>query len=145
MKVSKLQPINRSPRDPCNQHNGWSWDRTRRRRGEDAGTERYIQAVAQNASGSESLPGSSEECPVPCRGTTGISCSLLGVIMALISFTMDFTVSKMLNAHRWLQQELGENVLLQYLSWIVVPRCPGRILHRLCPEHHSSLRGVRDS
>ncbi|OCT73415.1 hypothetical protein XELAEV_18036392mg [Xenopus laevis] len=45
----------------------------------------------------------------------------LGVIMALISFTMDFTVSKMLNAHRWLQQELGGNVLLRYLSWIVYP------------------------
>ncbi|XP_053308166.1 chloride channel protein ClC-Kb-like [Spea bombifrons] len=45
----------------------------------------------------------------------------LGVIMALISFTMDFTVSRMLNAHRWLQQELGENMLLRYLSWIVYP------------------------
>ncbi|KAG8430068.1 hypothetical protein GDO86_018539 [Hymenochirus boettgeri] len=41
--------------------------------------------------------------------------------MALISFAMDFTVSKMLNAHRWLQQELGENLLLRYLSWIVYP------------------------
>ncbi|XP_072281758.1 chloride channel protein ClC-Kb-like [Pyxicephalus adspersus] len=45
----------------------------------------------------------------------------LGVIMALISFTMDFTVSKMLNAHRWLQQELGGHTLLRYLSWIVYP------------------------
>ncbi|KAM4704338.1 chloride channel protein ClC-Ka [Rhinophrynus dorsalis] len=45
----------------------------------------------------------------------------LGVIMALISFTMDFTVSKLLNAHRWLQQELGENMLLRFLSWIVYP------------------------
>ncbi|XP_075462051.1 chloride channel protein ClC-Ka isoform X2 [Ascaphus truei] len=45
----------------------------------------------------------------------------LGVIMALISFAMDFTVSRMLNAHRWLQQELQENMLLQYLSWIVYP------------------------
>ncbi|XP_068097737.1 chloride channel protein ClC-Kb-like isoform X2 [Hyperolius riggenbachi] len=45
----------------------------------------------------------------------------LGVIMALISFTMDFTVSKMLNAHRWLQHELRGNLLLQYLSWIVYP------------------------
>ncbi|KAM9299542.1 chloride channel protein ClC-Kb [Gastrophryne carolinensis] len=45
----------------------------------------------------------------------------LGVIMALISFTMDFTVSKMLNAHRWLQQELGDHLLLRYLSWIVYP------------------------
>ncbi|KAM5125197.1 chloride channel protein ClC-Kb-like [Mantella aurantiaca] len=45
----------------------------------------------------------------------------LGVIMALISFTMDFTVSKMLNAHRWLQMELGGHSLLRFLSWIVYP------------------------
>ncbi|KAM4014867.1 chloride channel protein ClC-Kb-like [Anomaloglossus baeobatrachus] len=45
----------------------------------------------------------------------------LGVIMALISFTMDFTVSKLLNAHRWLQQELGDYSLLRYLSWVVYP------------------------
>ncbi|XP_018431274.1 PREDICTED: chloride channel protein ClC-Kb-like, partial [Nanorana parkeri] len=45
----------------------------------------------------------------------------LGVIMALISFTMDFTVSKMLNAHSWLQQELGTHTLLRFLSWIVYP------------------------
>ncbi|CAN2387978.1 voltage-gated chloride channel activity [Pristimantis euphronides] len=45
----------------------------------------------------------------------------LGVIMALISFTMDFTVSKMLNAQRWLQHELGGNTLLRYLSWVVYP------------------------
>ncbi|XP_073457597.1 chloride channel protein ClC-Kb-like [Aquarana catesbeiana] len=45
----------------------------------------------------------------------------LGVIMALISFTMDFTVSRMLNAHRWLHQELGGHTLLRYLSWVVYP------------------------
>ncbi|XP_075134937.1 chloride channel protein ClC-Kb isoform X2 [Leptodactylus fuscus] len=45
----------------------------------------------------------------------------LGVIMALISFTMDFTVSKLLNAQRWLLQELGDNSLLRYLSWVVYP------------------------
>ncbi|KAM8927525.1 chloride channel protein ClC-Kb-like isoform 2-T2 [Pelodytes ibericus] len=45
----------------------------------------------------------------------------LGIIMALISFAMDFTVSRMLNAHRWLQQQLGDNMLLRYLSWIVYP------------------------
>ncbi|CAH2318467.1 chloride channel -Kb-like isoform X1 [Pelobates cultripes] len=45
----------------------------------------------------------------------------LGVIMAMISFTMDFTVSRMLNAHRWLQQELKGNMLLRYLSWTVYP------------------------
>ncbi|CAI9582957.1 unnamed protein product [Staurois parvus] len=41
--------------------------------------------------------------------------------MALISFTMDFTVSRMLNVHRWLQQELGGHTLLRYLSWVVYP------------------------
>ncbi|KAG2458735.1 CLCKB protein, partial [Polypterus senegalus] len=45
----------------------------------------------------------------------------LGVITALISFTMDFVVAKMLNAHRWLYQELGDNMLLKYLSWTVYP------------------------
>uniref|UniRef100_A0A8C4S8T9 Chloride channel K n=1 Tax=Erpetoichthys calabaricus TaxID=27687 RepID=A0A8C4S8T9_ERPCA len=45
----------------------------------------------------------------------------LGVITALISFTMDFIVAKMLNAHRWLYQELGDNMLLKYLSWTVYP------------------------
>ncbi|XP_030077963.1 chloride channel protein ClC-Kb isoform X1 [Microcaecilia unicolor] len=45
----------------------------------------------------------------------------LGVIMALLSFSMDFTVSKLQNAHRWLYQELGDQVLLKYLSWTVYP------------------------
>uniref|UniRef100_A0A8C4X7P6 Chloride channel K n=1 Tax=Erpetoichthys calabaricus TaxID=27687 RepID=A0A8C4X7P6_ERPCA len=40
----------------------------------------------------------------------------LGVITALISFTMDFIVAKM-----WLYQELGDNMLLKYLSWTVYP------------------------
>uniref|UniRef100_H3AH33 Chloride channel K n=1 Tax=Latimeria chalumnae TaxID=7897 RepID=H3AH33_LATCH len=46
---------------------------------------------------------------------------VLGVLMAMISFTMDFTVSKLQKAHRWLYQELGDNTLLKYLSWIVYP------------------------
>nr|XP_033778147.1 chloride channel protein ClC-Ka isoform X1 [Geotrypetes seraphini] len=45
----------------------------------------------------------------------------LGVIMALLSFSMDFTVSKLQNAHRWLYQELGGHLLLKYLSWTVYP------------------------
>ncbi|XP_043936452.1 chloride channel protein ClC-Kb-like isoform X1 [Protopterus annectens] len=45
----------------------------------------------------------------------------LGVIMAMISFAMDFTVYKALDAHRWLFQELGDNVLLKYLAWTVYP------------------------
>lgn len=45
----------------------------------------------------------------------------LGVIMALISFTIDFTVNKMLIAHWWLFQELGDNMLLKFLSWALYP------------------------
>ncbi|MGH0121130.1 UNVERIFIED_CONTAM: hypothetical protein FKN15_046375 [Acipenser sinensis] len=45
----------------------------------------------------------------------------LGVIMALISFTIDFTVNKMLIAHWWLFQELGDNMLLKFLSWTLYP------------------------
>nr|XP_042708752.1 LOW QUALITY PROTEIN: chloride channel protein ClC-Kb [Chrysemys picta bellii] len=45
----------------------------------------------------------------------------LGVIMALISFAMDFTVSRLSNAHKWLYQELGDHLLLKYLSWTMYP------------------------
>uniref|UniRef100_K7FZK8 Chloride channel protein n=1 Tax=Pelodiscus sinensis TaxID=13735 RepID=K7FZK8_PELSI len=45
----------------------------------------------------------------------------LGVIMALISFAMDFTVSRLLNAHKWLYRELGDHLLLKYLSWTMYP------------------------
>ncbi|XP_039364620.1 chloride channel protein ClC-Kb-like isoform X1 [Mauremys reevesii] len=45
----------------------------------------------------------------------------LGVIMALISFAMDFTVSRLSNAHTWLYQELGDHLLLKYLSWTMYP------------------------
>ncbi|XP_073173098.1 chloride channel protein ClC-Kb isoform X5 [Lepidochelys kempii] len=45
----------------------------------------------------------------------------LGLIMALISFAMDFTVSRVSNAHKWLYQELGDHLLLKYLSWTMYP------------------------
>ncbi|XP_065277450.1 chloride channel protein ClC-Kb-like [Emys orbicularis] len=45
----------------------------------------------------------------------------LGVIMALISFAMDFTVSRLSNAHKWLYRELGDHLLLKYLSWTMYP------------------------
>ncbi|XP_061456909.1 chloride channel protein ClC-Kb-like isoform X2 [Rhineura floridana] len=45
----------------------------------------------------------------------------LGVIMALLSFAMDFTVSRMANAHTWLYQEIGDYPVLKYLSWTMYP------------------------
>ncbi|KYO24599.1 chloride channel protein ClC-Kb isoform X1 [Alligator mississippiensis] len=45
----------------------------------------------------------------------------LGVIMAMVSFVMDFTINTLLNAHRWLYQELGDYLVLKYLSWTMYP------------------------
>lgn len=42
---------------------------------------------------------------------------VLGVFMALLSFAMDFTVSKVAGAHMWLYQEVGDYPVLKYLSW----------------------------
>ncbi|XP_078094670.1 chloride channel K [Mustelus asterias] len=46
---------------------------------------------------------------------------ILGVLMALISFALDFTVVKLLKAHRWLFEQLEDSNLLQYISWTVYP------------------------
>ncbi|XP_053137418.1 chloride channel protein ClC-Kb-like isoform X2 [Hemicordylus capensis] len=45
----------------------------------------------------------------------------LGVIMALVSFAMDFTVSRVAHAHMWLYQEIGDYLVLKYLSWTMYP------------------------
>ncbi|XP_059494044.1 chloride channel K isoform X2 [Stegostoma tigrinum] len=46
---------------------------------------------------------------------------ILGVLMALISFALDFTVVKLLRAHRWLFEQMESSTLLQYISWTVYP------------------------
>ncbi|XP_072465102.1 chloride channel protein ClC-Kb-like isoform X2 [Notamacropus eugenii] len=45
----------------------------------------------------------------------------LGVLMGLISFAMNFVVSRIVHAHMWLYREIGDNHLLRYLSWTVYP------------------------
>ncbi|XP_006914479.1 chloride channel protein ClC-Kb [Pteropus alecto] len=45
----------------------------------------------------------------------------LGVLMALISFTMSFIVRRVVQAHKWLYREIGNSHLLRYLSWTVYP------------------------
>ncbi|XP_043301316.1 chloride channel protein ClC-Kb isoform X3 [Cervus canadensis] len=47
--------------------------------------------------------------------------TVLGVLMALISFTMSFTVRRVVRAHQWLYREIGDSHLLRYLSWTVYP------------------------
>ncbi|XP_074074449.1 chloride channel protein ClC-Ka isoform X2 [Macrotis lagotis] len=45
----------------------------------------------------------------------------LGVLMAIISFAMNFAVSRLVHAHMWLYREIGDSHLLRYLSWTVYP------------------------
>ncbi|KAM9217764.1 chloride channel protein ClC-Kb-like [Leptosomus discolor] len=46
---------------------------------------------------------------------------VLGVLMATISFMMDLLVSRLYEAHRWLYQEIGDILVLKYLSWTMYP------------------------
>uniref|UniRef100_A0A2K5CQS3 Chloride channel protein n=1 Tax=Aotus nancymaae TaxID=37293 RepID=A0A2K5CQS3_AOTNA len=45
----------------------------------------------------------------------------LGVLMALVSYAVDFTVESVVRAHQWLYREIGDGHLLRYLSWTVYP------------------------
>ncbi|NXH18182.1 CLCKB protein, partial [Bucco capensis] len=46
---------------------------------------------------------------------------VLGVLMATISFMMDQLAYRLYEAHRWLYQEVGDILVLKYLSWIIYP------------------------
>ncbi|XP_052820809.1 chloride channel protein 2-like isoform X3 [Mya arenaria] len=52
-------------------------------------------------------------------GEDWIFLALLGIIMALLSFTMDYVIEKMQEAKIWLYQELSFSISLQYLSWVL--------------------------
>ncbi|XP_053566321.1 chloride channel protein 2 [Bombina bombina] len=46
---------------------------------------------------------------------------LLGLLMALVSWAMDFTIAICLKAHKWMYGGLDSNVFLQYLAWVTYP------------------------
>ncbi|NWW12664.1 CLCKB protein, partial [Oreocharis arfaki] len=46
---------------------------------------------------------------------------ILGILMALISFTMDLIVARLYAAHMWLYREIGDIGVLKYLSWTLYP------------------------
>ncbi|XP_062505166.1 chloride channel protein 2-like [Corticium candelabrum] len=46
---------------------------------------------------------------------------IIGVIMALLSFTLDYLIEKSQQAHVWLYKSLTEIVIVQYLIWITFP------------------------
>uniref|UniRef100_A0A3Q1K9B2 Chloride channel protein 2 n=1 Tax=Anabas testudineus TaxID=64144 RepID=A0A3Q1K9B2_ANATE len=46
---------------------------------------------------------------------------LLGLVMALVSWVMDFCIAICLQAQKWMYGGLDSNVLLQYLAWVTYP------------------------
>ncbi|KAG7271558.1 hypothetical protein CRUP_027832 [Coryphaenoides rupestris] len=79
---------------------------------------------------------------------------LLGLTMALVSWTMDYTSAKSLQAYKWVHGELRGNVLLQYLAWVSYPMILVTFASLFChlvapqaigsgiPELKTILRGV---
>uniref|UniRef100_A0A8C6R9A1 Chloride channel protein n=1 Tax=Nannospalax galili TaxID=1026970 RepID=A0A8C6R9A1_NANGA len=56
-----------------------------------------------------------------CVGEDWYFLMALGVLMALISYTMNFAIGRVVRAHKWLYKEVGDGHLLRYLSWTVYP------------------------
>ena len=44
--------------------------------------------------------------------------ALLGIIMAVLSFIMDYTIAMCNHARHWLVEDLVENVYLQFAAWV---------------------------
>ncbi|KAG7322221.1 hypothetical protein KOW79_015079 [Hemibagrus wyckioides] len=67
-------------------------------------------------------------CTVHCQkflisrvGEDWIFLILLGLVMALVSFVMDFCIAVCLQAQKWMYGGLDSNMVLQYLAWITYP------------------------
>ncbi|KAM7383306.1 hypothetical protein PAMP_002972 [Pampus punctatissimus] len=79
---------------------------------------------------------------------------LLGLTMALVSWSMDYTSAKSLQAYKWIHGELKGNVPLQYLAWVTYPMILVMFASLFChlvspqaigsgiPELKTILRGV---
>uniref|UniRef100_A0A8C0EJS9 Chloride channel protein 1 n=1 Tax=Bubo bubo TaxID=30461 RepID=A0A8C0EJS9_BUBBB len=46
---------------------------------------------------------------------------LLGLVMALVSWGMDYASAKSLQAYKWMYRALHPNVPMQYLAWVMYP------------------------
>ncbi|XP_067307516.1 chloride channel protein 2c isoform X3 [Pseudorasbora parva] len=67
-------------------------------------------------------------CAVHCQrffmlrvGEDWIFLILLGLVMALVSFVMDFCIALLLQAQKWMYGGLDSNVILQYMAWVTYP------------------------
>ncbi|CAM5137889.1 unnamed protein product [Eretmochelys imbricata] len=67
-------------------------------------------------------------CTVRCQkfliskvGEDWIFLILLGLVMALVSWAMDFAIATCLQAQKWMYGGLDTNVFLQYMAWVTYP------------------------
>ncbi|XP_074045703.1 chloride channel protein 2 [Macrotis lagotis] len=67
-------------------------------------------------------------CSVRCHkflvsrvGEDWIFLVLLGLLMALVSWAMDYAIAACLQAQQWMSRGLDTNLLLQYLAWVTYP------------------------
>uniref|UniRef100_A0A672IRS4 Chloride channel 2c n=1 Tax=Salarias fasciatus TaxID=181472 RepID=A0A672IRS4_SALFA len=67
-------------------------------------------------------------CTVRCQkflisrvGEDWIFLILLGLVMALVSWVVDFCIAICLQAQKWMYGGLDSNVFLQYLAWVTYP------------------------
>jgi len=54
-------------------------------------------------------------------GEDWVFLALLGIIMALVSFAMDYSISICNQARLWLVKDLVANIWLQFLAWVSLP------------------------
>uniref|UniRef100_A0A3Q3XEM9 Uncharacterized protein n=1 Tax=Mola mola TaxID=94237 RepID=A0A3Q3XEM9_MOLML len=79
---------------------------------------------------------------------------LLGLTMALVSWSMDYASAKSIQAYKWIHGELKGNVPFQYLAWVTYPMILVMFASLFChlvspqaigsgiPELKTILRGV---
>ncbi|KAM9224293.1 chloride channel protein 2 isoform 4-T4 [Dugong dugon] len=67
-------------------------------------------------------------CSVHCHkflvsrvGEDWIFLVLLGLLMALVSWIMDYAIAACLQAQQWMSRGLDANIMLQYLAWVTYP------------------------
>uniref|UniRef100_A0A6I8P1R4 Chloride channel protein 2 n=1 Tax=Ornithorhynchus anatinus TaxID=9258 RepID=A0A6I8P1R4_ORNAN len=67
-------------------------------------------------------------CSVHCHkflvsrvGEDWIFLVLLGLLMALVSWAMDYAIAACLQAQQWMSRGLDTSLLLQYLAWVTYP------------------------
>ncbi|XP_023381862.1 chloride channel protein 2 isoform X3 [Pteropus vampyrus] len=67
-------------------------------------------------------------CSIRCHkflvsrvGEDWIFLVLLGLLMALVSWAMDYAIAACLQAQQWMSRGLNTSLLLQYLAWVTYP------------------------